>query len=152
MLCACWLYRSYRLVGRSRVGVRRRNLLSPPPAITHQILGHGGSHFEPKDSVSVERILPLARKLNHTFLLRRHGNLGLARSIFHSAIAEFATLRGPISRLPTASVPLQVKNSYNAYGISVDRLPTNHLFRNNLSKYRLTCEESEFLITASWYL
>jgi len=81
MLCACWLYRSYRLVGRSRIGARRRNHLSPPPAITHQILGHGGSHFEPKDSVSVERILPLARKLNHGFLLRRQGIWG-SRDLF----------------------------------------------------------------------
>jgi hypothetical protein len=32
---------------------------------------------------------------------------------------------GSNSRLPTAPFPLEVKNSYNVYGISVDRPPTN---------------------------
>lgn len=39
-----------------------------------------------------------------------------------------------------------LKNSYNVYGFSVDKSPTDHFFCNNLSNYRLRSEKLNFLI------
>ena len=56
---------------------------------------------------------------------------------------------GPILAYPTAPFRIQVKDSYNVYGISIDRRPVKLFFRNNVSKYRHKNEETEVLITAS---
>jgi hypothetical protein len=106
-----------------RVGVRRRNDLSPPPAITQQILGHGATTLNRKTQCPSIGFYRQQGNWITASSCAAMGNWGSQETIFHSAIAEFAILRDPI----LAYQPLRFRSRFKIVIMFMAFRPINRL-------------------------